>query len=1309
MDKYEYRVCVDEINALIAERRFAEAMEIAETIDWKRVKNVNMLCKISDLFKINRKFEESRDILEMAHDRYPGGRSIVYGLCELELRLNNFVKAVTYYEEFVAMAPRDSGRYILQYKIYVAQGIGIDERIAVLEELKKHDYREKWAYTLASLYNQAGMTAKCAQECDEMIAAFGDGRYVIKALQLKQEKTPLTADQTTRLEELTRPIPAQEIEEQIQQPAYEQPAQQDAYGQDGQYAGQPAYEQEAQQGGYAQEGQYAGQPAYEQAPQQGGYVQDGQYADQAAYEQEVQQGGYAQEGQYAGQPAYQQATQPNGYAQEGYIQGDQYDQQSQPYEQQYYSQEAYGQQVSYEGAAQYAGAEAYGQEQPYPTQEQGGYAENAPYADNATYGEGAPYAENASYADNAAHGAPQQQNVAAYGQQGGYGAGNFEKPQDEIRVKPLDDSQFNTLNLQQTVAAGVKELLQQEAPKEDDAAKRAARSAAILKELQENEEKQEKEETEQESTEELIGAREYAAQEEAQEAQSLTEGYGQTSSEQSAMETEPAENIETPAAQPAKENVEENKEEGMPIAEATGQEAEAVYARSYAVQGNAEETMQPPMQTEAVPEQPASVREAMHKQPTPVREAVQEQPSPVREAAPVEAAAPAGAARPEEADDFAVLEREVVKPTGENRKASWGELPGEALWQQSPEQVVSSAYDAVLAQETDGQYSMSLEERDVPEKQITGQLDIEGIMAEWEKIRRDNEEKRAKENRQRVLQNTGPIIAKFEETSKKGVLEHMEREIEAEARSRRQREARPAGSALSDGLTSEERQSAAVAAGHVVERAILEDDIADEATKKWSPSAVLRTLRKEQALQDLPEDYFPQKEEKKQEQVSAAQDTAEESLPEETGREEEYREELSHAEPEKDTYRQEEAPYEEEQDDAYGDDGQDEAYLPEQDPYAEEPQEHQEDAEAYEDRVDPYGEEEPEDEEEGYGEQEEEDVPKEPEQELQADDAEEAEEPEEEDMPVRRARNTPVEALHETQDLTEFAKGKYGDPEQMSENQKEERRRSVDENRSQRQHSGSEEERVRAMTREERALFGPYLSEKNSRRQILQAIENVSLAACTGNVIVTGDDGPGVLNLAKGLIREIQLTDQNFSGKVARSTGEILNRRDFAPVIDRLKNGALIIERAGELNDASVKTLRKALQSEERGLIIILVDTKKAMDNFLAQHQALEEHFTARVNIQALDNHTLVRYAKAYARSKDYSIDEFGVLALHTRISSKQTIDHSVTMREVRDMVDDAIYYASKKSLSHLMDILLRKRYDENDRIILREKDFQHY
>ena len=195
MDKYEYRIRAEEINALIDKKKFVEAVKIADTIDWRRVKSVMMLCKISELYKINRRYEDSKEILLMAYERNPGSRKIIYSLCELSIKLEETVQAVEYYKEFVQIAPRDTGKFILQYRLYEAQDVSLEERIAVLEEYKKRDYREKWAYELAYLYHRIGLATRCVEECDELILWFGEGKYVIKAMELKMLHCPLTASQ----------------------------------------------------------------------------------------------------------------------------------------------------------------------------------------------------------------------------------------------------------------------------------------------------------------------------------------------------------------------------------------------------------------------------------------------------------------------------------------------------------------------------------------------------------------------------------------------------------------------------------------------------------------------------------------------------------------------------------------------------------------------------------------------------------------------------------------------------------------------------------------------------------------------------------------------------------------------------------------------------------------------------------------------------------------------------------------------------------------------------------------------------------
>jgi hypothetical protein len=210
LDKYEYKVRADEIKELIAQGDYPQAAEIADTIDWRRVKSVMMLCTISDLYKINRRYEDAKNILLLAYERRPGGRTICYSLCELCIKTEEFVQAVNYYKEFVQVAPKDPGRYILQYKLYEAQDVSLEERIGVLEELKKRDYREKWAYELAYLYHRVGLATRCVEECDELILWFGEGKYVVKAMELKMLHAPLTPEQQFKYDRRFEP----EAEEQ---------------------------------------------------------------------------------------------------------------------------------------------------------------------------------------------------------------------------------------------------------------------------------------------------------------------------------------------------------------------------------------------------------------------------------------------------------------------------------------------------------------------------------------------------------------------------------------------------------------------------------------------------------------------------------------------------------------------------------------------------------------------------------------------------------------------------------------------------------------------------------------------------------------------------------------------------------------------------------------------------------------------------------------------------------------------------------------------------------------------------------------
>lgn len=192
MDKYEYRVKTEQMLEYAEEKQYKKAMEIADTIDWRRVKNPSMLNTVSEIYEYNGEFQKSRDILFVAYDRAPESRKIIYRLGLLALKINDTDEASDCYEEFVKVAPKDPNQYILKYKILKAQNAPYAEQISALEDFKKVEYVEKWAYELASLYHQAGMTAKCLEECDDLILWFSEGKYVYQAMELKMKYKPLT-------------------------------------------------------------------------------------------------------------------------------------------------------------------------------------------------------------------------------------------------------------------------------------------------------------------------------------------------------------------------------------------------------------------------------------------------------------------------------------------------------------------------------------------------------------------------------------------------------------------------------------------------------------------------------------------------------------------------------------------------------------------------------------------------------------------------------------------------------------------------------------------------------------------------------------------------------------------------------------------------------------------------------------------------------------------------------------------------------------------------------------------------------------
>lgn len=912
LDKYEYKVRSEEIKALIAEGEFVEAVTIADTIDWRRVRSVMMLCTISDLYKINRRFQESKDILLMAYERHPGGRLIVYSLCELSIKMGEFVQAIEYYKEFVQIAPKDTGRYILQYKLYEAQDVSLEERIAVLEEFKKRDYREKWAYELAYLYHRVGLETKCVEECDEMVLWFGEGRYIIKALELKQLHQPLTPDQQDRYLLLKR-------------------------------------------------------------------------------EKEMVDAGV--------EPEQQQ-------------------------------EELSGQQ---EG--------------------------------------------NAKVTSFSEYTMPQEQ-------------------EEEFRVKTVDVGQYNTINLQKELAESMKELLGEDV--QDNNMQEPVETISDIQGIQE------------------VPNEPFAAG-------------APNIQEEREVPSQPVPDIQ---------NIHNIPEVLPQITPSSSAQPDIVQLGSGEAQSAVEEVF---FEDNKEADVPSGDTKEIHPgrriiyptvAPTPHVTGYTAPKAPIP--APVSVTPPPVSA--------------ITMPSQRLRSA----------------EAKPSGFEQMLSQEYDGQISLAVSEESQIEKQITGQMNITDVMAEWERMKRENQEKRSEEVRKRVQQHTGNMFSEFDEATKKGLLEQLEKAVvEAILKEGGQRVVSPEAFAAS--------HISNVAAS--MQPTMQQPEIPTVTSAPSTQQPITEVPIQEEAQPAVMEAELP----------SVGLSVAEAVQPVEVP---------------------EELPME----------------FMEEEPAAK-------DGEAVDAVI---------------------------------------------DLETVLSEVTAPSA-EKLVDMVEDAN------------------------------------RLRPMSEEEKELFGRFTYNRKSKEQIIHAVDTMSMDPFTDNVIVTGEEGTGTLELAKSLVRIMQMSDSNFSGKVAKISGATLRKKNVKDTLSHLKDGALIIERATEMSSSTATDLKEVLSQESSGLLIIMEGRKDEMNIFLKKNHILLECFNTRVDIEALNDHALVEYAKQYAQELEYSIDELGILALHTRIADMQTSDHEVTIAEVKELVDDAIYFADKKNLGHLCDILMGKRYDEEDMIILREKDFMHY
>ncbi len=978
MDKYEYKVRADEIRALIQAKKYREAVEIADTIEWRNVRNSMMLCTISDLYKMCKRFEDSRDVLMLAYQRNPGGRMILYSLCELSIKLGDVVNAIEYYKEFVAVAPRDTGRFVLKYKLYTAQEVGLEERIGVLEELQQYECKEKWMYELAYLYHMMGYGDKCVEECDQIVIYFGEGKYVIKALELKALHQPLSAEQDV---------------------------------------------------------------------------------------------------------IYRRLTDPKA---------------------------------------------------------------------------------------------------------------------NEVLVKDMDVSKFNTIDLQKELANSLAEVLY------DDTQPIPEIPESALKEEPKQEE--------------------------------------QVVYEEPALEEEQKEEVNEP---------EEKEEE--PYKEPDLNEAYEEYLKNPV--DNTQDLDIPTVKEEIKKEEPFVIKDNTPSDETKifsikdVEAGLRKEPSISRTVMPQKN----------------LDEMHEVMPRSSKNPA-----------------IIFPNYDDMVSMEGDGQISFNLPEQEMVDKQITGQISIEEVLAEWERMKNASEKKWREDMRRKVIQQTNGMFKSFDETSKDGLLEKLEDEVKNSDRVELTREEE--NNLTDEGLSIEAFSNNLGEAALAAEASLLIKEPEAEETEEKNENDIREILVDEEPTpEELTFDRTPYiNEDEEKIEVSEPEEIVSEDTTDNTqDKEIDYLMAFAEASEERDMQ------------DLAAMSAHEEVFF-EEEPTEDVDENVDEQTEAFEEEAEELNAEVPEEVVIVNGPTEEEF------EEACEEETEEAlEEEKQEEVP---AEETVEDADNFVEDVDENVES----TESMDENVEDEPLESTYEEAEEVYEESEEykdEVRASGFTAEQEERFEAYIQNEVGREQLKQVLAGASLEGGHGNVIIGSDDVDSGVDLAKAIIMELASKD-TIGGKVAKIKASTLNAKDAEETLSKLDDGALIIQDANELRKETLESIRKVVSDTNKRLFIILTMIKRTKHKFVMENAGFLEAFDVSMDIESLTNKELVAYAKGYAYSKEYAIDEMGMLALHTRIDERQTNQHAVTVTEVREMVDEAIEKATKKNVKHFVDVLVGKRYDDNDMLVLKEKDF---
>ena len=1100
MDKYEYKQLSERMIELMQNEEYGEAKEIADSIDWRRVRNAMMLANVSDIYEKTGEYQKSYDILQIAYHRAEGSRKVLYRLSSLALKTGNVDEAIDFYDEFVQLAPKDPNRHILRYQILRAQRAPLEQQIEALEEFKKAEYIEEWAFELAKLYQEAGMTAECLEECDDLILWFSEGKYVYKAMELKMQYKPLT------------------------------PSQQEKYNR--------RFEKN---GGETEE-----------IPDLETYVAENEepedHLDEAATE-------------------HSEAVS------------------EEPVED---IPESIGQQDT--------GKEESSEK---PVRK----PEKKKIGDTMRLDEALEQLLHRKPEVSAAE--DEEPDISDLES----AIGDIESVVDLDMVNQISQEKHTG-----DVPIGMKELIPGEVS-EEAADKKERIPVEITTDITEDD-------AEELNLEDLVAEE---LPEEVEEAEPV---------EEEAEEVEEAEPVEEEA---------EEVEEAEPIEETQT--------------GTIEEELQKIADAE-----PAEPEEEIFDM---------EEAEDFLEDSPAE---------DWEDDTESFEEADAEELSFEEILSDWDSEEAEALLEDAEEEVYDESVEETYEEEPDEDEAEDILE-DAEEEPIEESAE--------DVVEADAEEIYEEEPEDEVTEDT-PILS----PDIQRLIDEIEGAVPAEESLPEEKEIEKAPEEPHENM------------GEVTESLRL-DDLPEEDEDLFEDEDFLESEDEEDEYESYEDDDSEEDEYESYEDDDSEEDEYE-SYEDDDSEEDEY-----------ESYEDDDS--EEDEYESYEDDDSEDEYTSyDEDEYEDEiyDDEYEDDDEAYYEESD---DDELADDEEFYYEDEEE-PDEEPDEEDAPDfedefkvDPKHSEEPDDREIPDEddgidiMSATTPL-SRKETAKLIATGKTSPLPLDEISDALSMDTGFVVHGRYDLETQSGIG---TRAgLTEEQKKLFSYFVPVRGMSEQLVDVLEqdknctNRKGTSKTGNLLIIGDKGNGKTVLAVDVVKAIQKQREIRQGKVAIVTGESLNKKKIGDIFDKLYGGALIIEKAGKMNEKTVAKLNRAMERDTGELLIVLEEQRKPLDRLLSSNREFRRKFTSRLEVPIFINDELVTFGQTYAQENGYKIDEMGILALYSCIDSLQREDHSVTVAEVKEVMDKAIAHSQKASAKKLVKRVFGRNTDSSDRIILSERDF---